>query len=284
MGSLERPLELRFDGSDVVDGRVPLDVYTGVLSALQRAAVGAVEEALGLPPKRGRRPSSVLRLARLDFVSAGRGSVRVVTAPSEMADTVGREAWERLVGGVLTGEDLPERARKAVIEMLKHLNGGVSQLTLTPLWPSASVSRTYSAGDASRFAPPQQPTAPATTRTAWGRLFAADWNRGTAEVHSPDGVVEHISFSVDHANTVQDAVRRFVTVIGQEVTERGRTRLEVGEIMIDHASDDSWFWRPPTVEERISQQGTRPFRPDDPEYAPVEFDVDEFLAGVRADR
>ena len=118
-------------------------------------------------------------------------------------------------------------------------------------------------------------------RTVCGRILEVDWRDGTAELHTPAGVIR-MEFAEDRAEDIRRFATRYVEVRGRAgLTEDGDIRALTVET-IEATLDDDSFWHPLSLAELIRAQGIRPYTfpeplDDDP------FDVDEFLAAIYGD-
>ena len=118
-------------------------------------------------------------------------------------------------------------------------------------------------------------------RTVCGRILEVDWKDGTAELHTPAGVMR-MEFAEDRAEDLRRLAMRYAEVKGvADLTEDGSIRALAVET-IESTLDDDSFWHPLSPAELILAQGIRPYTfpeplDDDP------FDVDEFLAAIYGD-
>ena len=117
--------------------------------------------------------------------------------------------------------------------------------------------------------------------TVRGRILEVDWKDGTADLHTPAGVI-HMEFAEDRSEDLRMFATRYVEVMGRaDLTEDGDIRALAVET-IESTLDDDSFWHPLSLAELIRAQGIRPYTfpeplDDDP------FDVDEFLAAIYGD-
>lgn len=117
--------------------------------------------------------------------------------------------------------------------------------------------------------------------TVRGRILEVDWKDGTAELHTPAGVIR-MEFAEDRSEDLRRFATRYVEVRGRaDLTEDGDIRALAVET-IESTLDDDSFWHPLSLAELIRAQGIRPYTfpeplDDDP------FDVDEFLAAIYGD-
>ena len=120
-------------------------------------------------------------------------------------------------------------------------------------------------------------------RTVRGRILEVDWKDGTAELHTPAGVIR-MEFAEDRAEDLRRFATRYVEVKGvADLTEDGDVRALAVET-IESTLDDDSFWRPLSPDELIRAQGIRPYTFPEPLDDGDLFDVDEFLAMIFGDR
>ena len=119
--------------------------------------------------------------------------------------------------------------------------------------------------------------------TVRGRILEVDWKDGTAELHTPAGVIR-MEFAEDRAEDLRMFATRHVEVRGlADLTEDGDIRALTVEA-IESTLDDDSFRHPLSLAELIRAQGIRPFTFPEPLDDDDSFDVDEFLAGIYGDR
>lgn len=129
----------------------------------------------------------------------------------------------------------------------------------------------------------EKPLARKAPRTAHGRILEVDWKDGTAELHTPTGVIR-MEFAEDRAEDLRRFATRYVEVKGvADLTEHGDIRALAVET-IESALDDDSFWHPRSLAELIRAQGIRPYTFPEPLDDGDPFDVDEFLAMIFGER
>ena len=118
--------------------------------------------------------------------------------------------------------------------------------------------------------------------TVYGRILEVDWKDGTAELHTPAGIIR-MEFAGDRAEDLRKFAMRYVEVKGvADRTEDGDIRALAVET-IEPTLDDSSFWHPLSPAELARAQGIRPYTFPEPPDDGDAFDVDEFLAMIRGD-
>lgn len=129
----------------------------------------------------------------------------------------------------------------------------------------------------------EKPLTRTAQRTAYGRILEVDWKDGTAELHTPVGVIR-MEFAEDRAEDLRRFATRYVEVKGvADLTEDGNVRALAVET-IESTLDDDSFWHPLSPAELIQAQGIRPYTFPEPLDDGDLFDVDEFLAMIFGDR
>ena len=129
----------------------------------------------------------------------------------------------------------------------------------------------------------EKPLTRTAPRTVRGRILEVDWRDGTAELHTPAGVIR-MEFAEDRAEDLRRFATRYVEVKGvADLTEDGDVRALAVET-IELTLDDDSFWRPLSPAELIRAQGIRPYTFPEPLDDGDLFDVDEFLAMIFGDR
>ena len=119
--------------------------------------------------------------------------------------------------------------------------------------------------------------------TVYGRILEVDWKDGSAELHTPAGVIR-MEFAEDRAEDLRRFARRYVEVKGAaDLTEDGDIRAIAVET-IESTLDDDSFWHPLSPAELARAQGIRPYTFPEPVDDGDPFDVDEFLAAIYGDR
>lgn len=95
-----------------------------------------------------------------------------------------------------------------------------------------------------------------------GRLFEADFEKRTAKLRTPQGVVE-VMFDEPLDDDIQDALRNLRTLIGQITYDRREARAVAIRVrkmtpreQLSFASDDFWIDKP--IQQLISEQETGP--------------------------
>lgn len=118
--------------------------------------------------------------------------------------------------------------------------------------------------------------------TVYGRILEVDWKDGTAELHTPAGVIR-MEFAEDRAEDLRRFAMRYVEVKGvADLMEDGNLRALAVET-IEPTLDDSSFWHPLSPAELARAQGIRPYTFPEPLDDDDAFDVDEFLAMIYGD-
>ena len=276
----DRPVELRFEGEAVAAGRVPLDVYTGVLRHLQLAMAWMLQDEWGLAPS-GRAVERIRRSPELAIVAIGHGWVRVVAAPRDSTGSDHNAVLERLVGGIVAAGALPEPAREALSRMLDWLTYGVSSLTITPLWEGAPAGRTFVRDDCEVFDTTCDRAPLSAQRTLAGKLLEVDLSRRTAELHSV-AAVDRIRFKRRHAYLIKEALGCDVRILGPEVRKNGLIYVHMDQIdVVESAANAASRAAPATNGPPVRRDGNA-FDGIDLDDPPLDWwDIDEFLTAAR---
>ena len=182
---------------------------------------------------------------------------------SQQLVDLGEDAIDALLAGIsseMTGEPgpvLPDQARQIIQETIIRPLGHGTTLTLR-------------GGKRSRVVVISEEAAKRLPRTSQsfrnenvqivGRLLEVDFKDYTAEVWDASGKMTRVRFSEDLADAIHSATRSQVVVSGNSETDaEGRTRtFEVQEVSPLSITDD--FWRNPSLDDLVSQQGVNPVR------------------------
>lgn len=109
-----------------------------------------------------------------------------------------------------------------------------------------------------------------------------DWKDGTAELHTPTGVIR-MEFAEDRSQDFRKFATRHVEVKGvADLTQDGDIRALAVET-IESTLDDDSFWHPLSPAELIQAQGIRPYTFPEPLDDDDPVDVDAFLAAIYGD-
>ena len=273
-----RSVTVRFDGPSMVGGRVPLDQLLSVFGHLQDAVRHMVEDLAGRQPTRGPLPEAIRSAGTLELVSTHPGSfvAEVALAEPETARLVdfGGEALDRVVAGIESPQGLPQRVAVEVHAIGRALTQEIDTVEFHGGGNRVATLRYGAAIDV-----PLPPTRPSGRNVAHGRLLEVDWKDGTAELHTPTGIVR-LLFDDTMGADLQRFARQHIAVTGsEEITPSGQRRLEIVEI--SSTDGDERFWRPRSVEDLVRDQGVGPFAfPIEGPSSDDAESVDDFLSGI----
>lgn len=250
-------VSVRFDGPAIVSGRVPLDQLLSVLAHFQEAVRHMVESRAGRQPKRGPLPENIRVAGTLELVSTRPGSfiaeIALVEPETPELLNLGDEALHAVVDGMETPEELPDRVAVEVYQIRKSLTKEIDKVEFHDE-SSERIATLHWNLDETTDVPSARPSGKVTLH---GRLLEVDWKDGTAELHTPTGIVR-LSFASDMGSDLQRLARQQISVTGlEEVTISGQRRLELDGLSLGPRNDE--FWHPRTPQELIAEQGVRPF-------------------------
>ena len=285
--------EIRIDlkGEQAKLGEVSAADVAQLILGVQKALAQAAAVVLGRPKTtRGRYQATIEQAVRFRLVRIEEGSVGTVLElpePPPASDveafdfddvaTLGQSALDRLLDVVADGKaetanpliasavlDVTDKLqvgeRYDAIEFDEVPNGNSPHLRRVRIDGAVRARLRVYVDEASALAARPEGLA--------GVLFEADFERRTAKLRTPTGVVE-VSFSEEHDNPIHAALRQNSTVQG-EVFYDPRTHIaktvELRSItrgIEQLAIDPGAFWRELSISDLARQQGSG--RPADPE-------------------
>lgn len=297
-------LTIRTHGPAVGRGRIAADD----LALLLRTTQDAIERIAlvmlgGQGLRRGRRPAEVERMAQLEVVSLGSGSV---TLQCELRREqmllpdmdLGQRALQAFTSGVAwleAREDVPPDwdagALMAIRELGSLFRRGVESIEVI------SDSRPGRLSERSLDRVGRLVTQTVTNvRTVEGRLLMADFKESgpRCRVHPPVGPPVECTFDDAHRQAVLDALTRYVRVTGEAEleTDTGRIkRLVIADVEVigwEGGEEVTYpFWEPQAIDELARIQNVHPVERVESLAASVwesAEELNEFLKDVYAAR
>ena len=272
----EMILELRYSGGRADQGRIPVAVRIRALEALQRAQRQMVEHNLGIAPRPGPPNAAVAEAAQLDSMPTALGSLVERVAPAATVGMIGIGAFNSIADSLTGAANPPERVGESLQGLIETLDGAQS-LTITKQWDAAAPSRTYQTGEVvSGFdLAEHRPDEPFET-SYFGRLSAIDLRRRHGTLIKAGSKPLAFEFEYDLDGQLAKLVGHWIRInCAASLSPVGRPVA----IAVDDLPefDDSTFWHPPGIEERIESSGVQPYQPVGRNRFLSDHDLDELL-------
>lgn len=272
----EMILELRYSGGRADQGRVPVAVRIRALEALQRAQRRMVEYKLDIEPRSGPPNAAVADASQLDSMPAAPGSLVERVAPAATVGMIGIAAFDSIADGLTGTADPPERVGESLQGLIETLDGAQA-LTITKRWDAAAPSRTYQTGDSiSGFNLTEHRLDEPFETSYFGRLSAIDLRRRHGTLIKAGSKPLTFEFEHDLDGQLAKLVWRWIRIAcADSPSPAGRPVA----ITVDDLPefDDSAFWHPLSIEERIEASGVQPYQPAGRNRFLSDRDLDELL-------
>ena len=272
----EMILELRYSGGRADQGRIPIAVRIRALEALQRAQRLMVEHNLGIDHRPGPPKAAVSEAAKLETLPSVPGSLIERIAPAASVGMDGILAFEQVADGLTGVSAPPEPVSECLQDLLEHLNEK-DELTVAKKWDDAAPTPTYRRGDRLSIlrradAQPSRALEP----TYIGRLTAVDLFNGHGTLRRAGSRPVRFIFGDDLNAKAATMVWRWIRITCAE--DPSSTGHPVATVLDELAElDDSEFWYPPSIEERIESSGIQPYQPAGRNRFLSDRDLDELL-------
>lgn len=282
-----KEIRVRLEGENARLGLVPAADVARMLLYIERAAAQAAAVVLHQPKTTtGRYKGAIEQAVHFRLVAIEEGSVVPVLelpdpAPPELGTakldfdvvTLGESAVKALLDAVRQPTD--PLIAKAVLDVADGMLVGERYEAIVIEAPSAGRRRRVKidakARKRLRRYVDTAPTPVPRTDDLLGSLVEADFEKRTARLRTPTEAAVEVTFSDEHADDVQDALRQRATVSGEVVYDpKTQTAKSVrlkqivrGEQLV-LGVDPSAFWSHQTFADLVQRQGAgQPIDPDD---------------------
>lgn len=262
-----RRLVATFEGPAVQYGRVSVPDFVRVLDGLQRALLITGQRLMGRARAPGPIPQTYIQQLTLDLVATSPGSF---TATLELPEAdnglidFGQSALDTLIQGLdeeLSGNPgaLPRDALSVIQETILKAIPTESQLVIRGGTRQQRVVLQPDAAMVFHALEVESAPAPRQRKRIVGRLLEIDFKDRTAEIWDSSNRMTKVTFDESLSDSLKASARLQVVVEGnEEIDSHGRVRrLQLAEVSpLDLPDVD--FWRNPTIEDLVREQGIRP--------------------------
>lgn len=281
-----------FEGPAVARGRVSVPEFVRVLDGIQRSLVIVGQDLMGRQRTRGPVPQTYTEQLTLELVATEPGSFTATLALPEPRTPalidLGEEALDKVLEGIeaefkkSVAPVLSEAARAVVRETILKAVGRDTRLTIRGGKARREIVISEDAVNQAQAFVAEMPRPRGRTQLV-GRLLEIDFKDHTAEVWDASGRMTRVRFDEELADVLKAAARMQVVVEGDaEVDDRGRARgFEIEGVNTLDIPDE--FWKNPTLDELIREQGIQPIRSIQDLAVPsfADEDVESLLSELR---